>query len=178
MKKPDDGKPNRKSARLGCGCLMSPFLLLVVLGFGTPFYNNSRMSRLERNFAGLSHPASSQFLRREKFIGLIGNGNHCDFVVAELRSYSKTGQIRSAYAASRLAVPNDADDDSQGTKGGTQPVELEFLPSPLPKGYRWKYHGVFDWNLSALAGQHLYVVIMHNSGENDSWDSLCDWRCL
>lgn len=179
MKNPDDGTPNRKSTLLGCGCLLSPFLLILGLFLLTPIYNNFRLQRFERNFAALPHPTPSQFIKRQKAMGLIaGNGNHCDFFVAELRSHSQDQQkIRDFYNSARVAVPNCAEDDSQDVKDGTQAVEIEFLPSPLPPNYRWKYHHVDEWNLSNLVRRkNLYVVLIRNSG-TDGWVSMCDIRC-
>lgn len=179
MKNPDDGAPNRKSTLLGCGCLLSPFLLLFGLFLLTPLYNNFRLLKLEQNFAAMSHLPLSKFVARTKDVGLFGNGNHCDFFVAELRSFSGSpNAARKFYESIRVAVPNNADEDFQGVKDGTQPVEIIFLPSPLPANYRWKYHYNDTWDLSHLAGQkYLYIVLILNSGESYSWESWCDSRC-
>ncbi len=151
---------------------LSPFLL-------TPLYNNLRLSAFERRFASLTHIPDSEFIARTQDIGLFGNGNHCDFFVAELRSSPRSqNAVRRFYESTRVAVPNSANDDFQDVKNGTQPVEIRFLPSPLPANYRWKYHYNEPWDLARLAGRkHLYIVLLLNSGENNSWDSACDLRC-
>ncbi|MBW3637700.1 MAG: hypothetical protein KY445_14740 [Armatimonadetes bacterium] len=178
MKNRGDGARNSKSALLGCGCLLSPFLLLFVLVFGTTLYNNFRLWNFERNFAAISHPPQTKFIARTKEVGLFGNGNHCDFLVAEVRSFiGSPNAVRNFYKSTRIAVPNDLDDGSQGVQDGTQPVEIVLLPSPLPKNYRWKYH-INEIDLSSTAGQKdLYVVLIANYGESYSWDSMCDFRC-
>lgn len=111
MKNSDDGAPNRKCTVLGCGCLLSPFLLLLLLIVGSTGYNNFRLWRFEQHFAALSHPPQSKFIERKKAVGLFGNGNHCDFFVAELRSFSGSQHnIRNFYHPIRIIVPNRADD--------------------------------------------------------------------
>ena len=80
------------------------------------------------------------------------------------------------YQATRVAVPNDQDDDSSDVKNGMQPVEIKVLPSPLPANYHLSV-GYSKWHLGSLAGQKgLYTIEVANSGENDSWDALLDWR--
>lgn len=179
MRNPDDGTPNRKSTLWGWGCLLSPFLLILGLFLLTPLYNNFRLRQFERNFAAMAHPPQSKFVARTQEVGLFGNGNHCDFFVAELRSSSSSqNTIRKFYQSTRVAVPNSVDEDFQGVKNGSQPVEIEFLPSPLPANYRWNYHYNEPWNLSHLAGQkNLYIVLILNSGASYGWESWCDLRC-
>ncbi len=179
MKKPDDGASNRKSTLLRCGCLLSPFLLLLLLFVGTTLYNNFRLWRFERNFAALSHPPQSKFVARTNEVGLFGNGNHCDFLVAEVRSFTGSRKaVRNFYRSTRIAVPNSADDESQDVKNGAQSVEINFLASPLPSNYRWKFSFAEEIDLSFAKGQkNLYVVFINNSGESNSWETLCDARC-
>lgn len=135
-------------------------------------FNSFRLWRLERDFAALAHPVESKFLKRQKMVGLVaGNGNHCDFFVAELHSHDGNQQkTREFYRSIRVAVPNH--DAYQESENGTQATEIELLPSPLPPKYHWRYHHVDPWDLSALAGRkNLYIVLIHNSGESWAWDS-------
>jgi hypothetical protein len=135
--------------------------------------------QFERRFGAISHPPQSKLVARTHEIGLFGNGNHCDFLVAEVRSFNGSSNgVRNFYRKTRVAVPNRADNGYSDVKNGTQPVETEFLRSPLPKNYRWKFSFAKPIDLSASSGRkNLYVVFINNSGENNSWDSMFCLGC-
>ncbi len=138
--------------------------------------NDYKLARFQSNLVSLPHPATSRLVAQHGKIGNFGNGNHIDYWAVEVRSCPNPRAMPRFYQAMRVPVPNYQRNDYDGVKNGTQPVEITVLPSPLPANYHLSA-GYSKWNLGNLAGQNgLYTVEIVNSGENDSWGSLFDWR--
>ena len=150
----------------------------VALCAGSVLFHNVELAQLQNRVGGLRHPARSQFGARYGTIGNRGNGNHLDYWAAELRASSlPRNSIERNYTGQRVAVPHAEDEPSSDVKNGTQPVEIEFLPSPLPAHYHIQNGGLDSWDVSRFAGQRgLYVVEIVNFGGNDGADTFFDWR--
>jgi len=150
-----------KGAYLVCfGLILLPVLPFIVV----TKLNDWRLNQLETEFVALSHPPASDFVARYKTISTFGNVNRVDFAVMELRAKTGKGQIAEFYKGKAVWVPSRADEDYQRIKNGRQPVEITFLPSPLPANYSVK-----SWDLNFAAGRKgLYLVQIINYGEN--WD--------
>jgi hypothetical protein len=163
-----------KPAYFGCfGLVLLPILPFIVV----TQLNNWRLNQLESEFAALSHPPNSKYVARFNDIGNFGNGNHLDFLVTELRVKTGDGQIGEFYKGKTVPIPNAADDDFQRVKDGRQPLDIIFLPSPLPANYEIKHGYAKPWNLNFAAGQkNLYVVGVWNTGESNSFGSMFDLR--
>jgi hypothetical protein len=63
------------------------------------------LSREAAAFRTLKHPAGTSRISLKQYLGLyLGNGNHCDYFVGELRRYSGEPQaIRDFYSGLRVA---------------------------------------------------------------------------
>lgn len=144
---------------------------------GTVEVHNWQLSQLQNRIGALTHPSGSSFMARHGKIDNFGNGNHLDFWAVELRSSTSRAAVQKAYRGVRVRVPNSNDDAFSDVKNGTQPIEIAFLPSPLPANYRVKVGDNTQWNLKQFAGKRgLYTIEVVNPGENDNLATLFDWR--
>lgn len=92
----------RTSKFIGCSAI-----IFVVLGgvfyflWSQLFIHDWFLSRFAHSYAAISHPPDTRHIRTYKDVGLlIGNGNHIDLFVGELRSYRGTrSKIVSWYAS-------------------------------------------------------------------------------
>jgi hypothetical protein len=155
-----------KRTFIGCfGMLLLPIIPFIVV----TKLNSWRLNQLEADFSTLSHPSSSELVARYKAISTFGNANRVDFVVTELRAKTREGQIAEFYKGKTVWGPSRADEDYQQIKNGRQPVDINFLPSPLPANYHVDMGHKGDWNLNFAAGRKgLYLVQIINYGDN--WD--------
>ncbi len=158
-------------------------LALVLVLLAAPFVgavglHNWQLSRLQESVGALSHPAGSSLVARHGDIDNFGNGNHLDYWAVELRSFSGSRAVlQKGYRGLRVPVPNSDDDDFTDVKNGTQPVEIEFLPSPLPRNFHVRGGDNHAWNLARFAGKRgLYIVQVVNSGQMNG--TIFDWRSL
>ncbi len=146
--------------------IVSLILLLFLMFFVViPQIYNREYVQFQADFALISHPPNSKYVARFSDMGLFGNGHSVDFLVSELRVKTGEGQISEFYKDKTVPVPNAEDDDYQRVKNGRQPLNVLFLPSPLPPNYRIEYGYSKIWNLNFAAGRkNLYIVEVCNWG--------------
>ncbi|MDQ3814525.1 MAG: hypothetical protein M3347_11310 [Armatimonadota bacterium] len=156
----------------GCIAALVVLALLISPFFIHPLLNNRRLRQVENSFAQLKHPAQSTLVRRVSDVGLlIGNSNHCDFFVGELRSYTGTQQqILNFYKRSQTwhSLP----DTGQAGKHIVF-VSQGVIPKSahLPYGYQKSE----DWSItSQMKRQQLYLVYFLDVGVMNAG---CDLRC-
>jgi hypothetical protein len=132
--------------------------------------------QLQRSIATLSNPPNTKLIASAKDIGLlVGNGNHCDYFVAQLRSYPasiSSKQIQEFYKNTKIWNPlsrqletisigiiKDGKIESNEDWTGTGPFLQEYFQRNLPK---------------KLTNQHLYFVLFLDGG----YGTACDIRCM
>jgi hypothetical protein len=175
-----DSKSSRRSCITALIVALSPFLLLGLIIGGlfvvSSRYNDRQLAQLSTSFSRLTHPQGSRLIATRNEVGQWGNGDHCDLLVAELRSAGGNRQaILNSYRTQRIPVPNDK---NTMEPDGKQSVEVEFLPSPLPQNYKSDRYYAKGWDFSRLTGaRNLYVVLIINTGDNNAWNTTCDLRC-
>ncbi len=71
------------------------------------YLNNYRLSQFENGLSQVNHPQGSKLLARRSAVGLlIGNSNHCDYFVGEIRSCDlPREQIQKYYADLSIINP-------------------------------------------------------------------------
>ena len=76
-----------------CAILLFPFARDVLL-------HDYALYRYSQDFNQVRHPADTNLVSSKKYLGLIsGNGNHCNYFIGELRSYTgDPAQIAAFYA--------------------------------------------------------------------------------
>lgn len=157
--------------RLALAFLLGPTLLLLTL-LAALFVLDAKtkdwqLVQLQNDIGALQHPPGSRFVARHGLSGdeLFGNGHHFDFWAVELRSFSGSrAALQGSYEGLRVPVPSDDDYYTPGVKDGTQPVEIEFLPSPLPANFHLPMGASNRWNLARCVGRRqLYLVQVVNS---------------
>jgi hypothetical protein len=83
-------------------------LLLVVPAYFLVFSHDLYLQQLNRSLAGINHPLDTKLISSSKDLGLlVGNSNHCDYFVAELRNYNNLSpkQIETFYKDTKIWNP-------------------------------------------------------------------------
>ena len=157
---------------IGCGCAV---LFLLALPFvGHSLINDFKLHHFRASFARLPHPPGTTLVRRVSDVGLLaGNGNHCDFFVGELRTYTGSeDSIVRFYSPKSVWSPNsnapEALDSIIFLEGEEIPgVERDYLPTD--------HQDISAWSLPrSRRGEKLYIVYRLDSGV---FNSGCDIRC-
>jgi hypothetical protein len=92
--------------------------------------HNRKLNRMFASLKLLEHPADTEHVLDRKNVGLlIGNGNHCDYFVAELRKYNGDREVvLEWYEDETITGPNRKDFDvrvlflSEGAFVGDKPM--------------------------------------------------------
>ncbi len=84
--------------------------VLILCGLGSYeayFKDDFTLSRVAKSFQELRHPAGSRLIARSKNLGLLlGNGNHCDYFVGELRTSTLSqSEIEDFYEGETVLNP-------------------------------------------------------------------------
>lgn len=75
------------------GCFLCTLLL-----FGDAVSHDLTLRAHEAEFKAMAHPPDTTLVARKSRVGLLaGNGNHCDYFVGELRTYSGPQEAISAF---------------------------------------------------------------------------------
>ncbi len=174
MNRDNDKKESPKALKVflyAGGGVFLLFVLFVVffagcIGVGR-LSNNIGLQKLSAQFESISHPVNSKPLERMTDIGILaGNGNHCDFIVAELRKYEGSrDDIEQAYADQ--TVPGF-------TPGYNAYVELYFAEDEYTDVWPLR-----QWRekLDGNNGEKRYIVFVlktHQSFFMSSWDLRCN----
>lgn len=66
-------------------CLFfSPVIFFRIIGLPDYFRNNEELKSFAKSFYDYPLPKNSQVQQRTSYVTLLGNGNHCDFVVEQV----------------------------------------------------------------------------------------------
>lgn len=124
--------------------------------------HEQKLWRLEGSFRDVTHPAATALVTKRSRVGLLlGNGNHCDSFVGELRRTALSKElIREAYAPQRSRGVEVAFFD--------EPSSIEYVP--------YDFQSLQGWGVTAPAapGERYYFAYEYLGGEDAAGD---DWRC-
>ena len=135
--------------------------------------HNRKLERMKEAFSSLRHPAGTARITLKKKVGLLsGNGNHCDYFVGELRSYSgDTNAVGEWYKGLKVKGPDGSlyGLDVLFLKDGdfTDPDAGWRLPYCCDEPSEWGYE-TESWR------KDFYIVFCFLGGFEESGG---DWRC-
>jgi hypothetical protein len=142
---------------------------LLVIFF--PFISSDlSLAEFNRQFQKLQHPAGTTPVARFDKVGLIaGDGNHCDYLVGELREYSGQPDVIEQFYADEVLYEG-------------LPVELVFIenrtilePELEYSSRYWVLNELYNWSVD-LSQTHndLYFVYIFSVGHYPMWDLRCN----
>jgi len=106
--------------------------------------NDWKQNGLVTNFRSIKHPHGTIMVAEREAMGLFGNGNHCDFFVGQIRTYTGTNKdLKLAYSA--LA----------------DPLQIRFIDDPEMKIFEGiPFGNLADWgiDITFLETHKIYVV--------------------
>ena len=147
-------------------------LLLTCVVMPLPIYkdylvHDYKLYREARAFNQLEHPAGSSRIAFQKYLGLyVGNSNHCDYFVGELRQYTGDSQANESFYADKVV-------DGLGVsvaiaRNGDLLGELRQSDMPF------QFDNLPVWSTSfAPARDHLYLVYIFDINFDSGWDIRC-----
>jgi hypothetical protein len=136
--------------------------------------HNRALVRVRAEYPRITHPINSSALVSFSDVGLLGgaNGNHCDYLVGEIReSDDSPEQIKAHYAP--FSFPMLDPTTSQWATGEPVPVTVEF-PGAADSGIL--RYDIPEILRKARAQQHkktLYVVYILDGGYEPNLDLRC-----
>jgi hypothetical protein len=141
-----------------------------------PYIRDNRLlGRVRTEYAGVQHPASSSALESFSRLGIAagGNGNHCDYLVGEIREGDDSpDQIKAHYSA--FSFPMLDPQNSQWATGEPVSLTVEFPGSPEDTGVlRWDIPDALAKARAKQRKKTLYVVYLLDGG----YEPNGDWRC-
>jgi len=142
--------------------------------------HDRQLDGMQAAIHALPHPRGSRRVDSLGGIGTYGDGYPYEMWAFEVRSFSgSTASLMKAYKGLRVAVPNPNLPGGTSVRSGTQDVEIEVLPSPLPSDYFIPVGAATGCRLWDYAGQkNLYLVKVINDGDPNKPDAKLDWwRC-
>lgn len=151
----------RRAARYGCLtavslCVGTCVGTCIVPAVQDRMLNTRLLAEMEESLRAIAHPDGTESVKVEKAVGLlIGCGNHRDFFVGELRTFSgNRDEIRAFYAG--ITIHNPVSDAAQA-------VEVAFVePDGKLDGYLPDcYDRISGWDLSReQQGEPMYLVFI------------------
>ena len=161
-------RDHRKTILLWVGFII--LLVCVVVPF--PIYKDYLVHdyKLEREawaFKQLEHPPGTSRIAFQKYLDLyVGNSNHCDYFVGELRQYTGDSQAIESFYADKVV-------DGLGVsvaiaRNGDLLEELQQSDMPF------QFDNLPVWSTSsAPARDHLYLVYIFDINFDPGWDIRC-----
>ena len=135
------------------GCVIS--LVLAVLGCGLAawapmLYNNWQLGRFAQNLYDYPLPPQTQVVSRHAEVGLMGNGNHCDYIVRQAMLTSlEPAAIEAYYEDVRLpAVNNHNEGLIKEAQGRPLPVSVTIGNAASIDATRTLTVSLFDYGYS------------------------------
>ncbi|MFC1856902.1 hypothetical protein ACFL9U_02615 [Thermodesulfobacteriota bacterium] len=153
--------------------IAASIIILLLLTAGCPMsrdpiINSWKLWKFESSFVSLFHPKGTSRLALKSKVGLLsGNGNHCDFFVGELRTYSSEKEkIKNDYAGTLILNP---------ISGRRQNIDILFIDDGIIPETRLPYDfdNLAGWNLpSDEKLKPMYLLYVFNS-----YEANADVRC-
>lgn len=154
--------------------------LLVAPSVWAVRFHDGQLSRMQAQVAVAPHPRGSTLVARRCGLATWGSGILFRYWTFELRSLSGSpATLDKAYRGLRVRVPSSGLYPNPGVTNGTQAVDIEVLPSPLPRNYFIPIGMTTGCRLGKFAGRrNLYLVKVVSSGDSNSLAARLDWwRC-
>jgi hypothetical protein len=140
------------SCSILCAAFLFPFVKDSLL-HDYAFYQETQA------FRRLKHPAGTSLVSSKKFLGLyLGNGNHCDYFLGELRRYSSDEQTIKAFYAGRTSADPEVgimfleNGEFPDNAWNWMPYKFDSLSTWLdtPDEPRDHLYLIYDWGIISL----------------------------
>jgi len=123
------------------GCLVMlvvPISFCILLIWLPQVYNNHQLSRFANNLFNYPLPPQTEVISQYAEVGLMGNGNHCDFKATQtMRTQLTVDQIETYYGEVLLPPVNMHNDGkSQAFQGKPLSIFVDFDNSVLIDGWQ------------------------------------------
>jgi hypothetical protein len=162
-----------KRALLGCLLLV----LAVAVGMcSRPYIRDNRLlGRARAEYSHVTHPASSLALASFSQLGIAagGNGNHCDYLVGEIRESEHAPEnVKTHYSAFHFPMLDPQ--NSQWASGEDVLITVEFPGISEDSGIlRYDIPELVKKARAQQRKKTLYVVYLLDGG----YEPNGDWRC-
>lgn len=150
-----------------CGCLFILIVIAAVLMWLPRIYHDMNLSSFNKSFKSLKHPANTSLIKHHKEVGLlIGNSDHIDYFIGELRSYSGTkNDIKKFYRSQTIQNP---------ITDKRQKVELVFIDKSKPTDINIKLPypvlNIADDLKQKHDQNYYYIIYVIDAGYDVSFD--------
>ena len=141
---------------LGCVVtLIVPIAFCALLVWIPQLYNSWQLNRFAGNLFNYPLPPQSEVISRHAEVGLMGNGNHCDFVAIQtMRSRLTVNEIEAYYDEVSIPPVNMKNVSLEPEfRGGPRPIFVDFDSSVLED--RWQRLTIRVWDYGYGAGLDL-----------------------
>jgi hypothetical protein len=160
-------------ARAPLGCLL---LIVAVIGSCSVPYilHNRALSHVAADYARITHPKSSSAVEGFSKLGIAagGDGNHCDYLVGEIRESDDPPERITAHYSRFSFPPLDAHSGQWAPREAIR-ASVEFPDSPDDTVLRWDIPDALAQARAKKRKYTLYVVYLLDGG----YDPNGDWRC-
>ena len=151
------------------------FVVAIGMCSGPYIRDNRLLARVRAQYSRVTHPPSSSVLASFSDVGLMagGNGNHCDYLVGEIReSDDSSQQIKAHYSVFRFPMLDPQ--TSQWSAGQDVRVTVEFPGTSEDSGIlRYDIPELVRKARAQQRKRTLYVVYVLDGG----YEPNGDWRC-
>lgn len=135
------------------------------------FLNNYRLYQFNKEFKRVGHPVESKLLSRRSAVGLlVGNSNHCDYFVGEIRSSNLSEEAIEKYYADSV-VKSPINESLVG-------VDIHFVRTGTFSGQGmlpYEYENLSQWDLESNIQNQTETVYLLSTFFN--WFANADMRC-
>jgi hypothetical protein len=141
--------------RNAVGCLMTlitPIAFCALLLWLPQLYNNWQLSRFANNLFDYPLPPQTEVISRHVEVGLMGNGNHCDFVATQIMRTKLAAEEIEAYYNKVLLPPvnNHNEGIAEPFQGSPIPIFIDFENSALEDGWQYFSIELFDFGYAPV----------------------------
>ena len=137
--------------------------------------HNRALTRVGAEYARITHPAASSALDSFSQVGIAagGNGNHCDYLVGEIRESDEPPERIKAHYSTFGFPPLDPQ-NSQWATGEPVSLTVEFPGSPADTGVlRWDIPDALPKARAKQRKKTLYIVYLLDGGYEPNGDFRC-----
>jgi hypothetical protein len=121
--------------------------------------NSWKLSKMETEFDKLDHPPGTVLLAQRSKVGVFGNGNHCDFFVGQIRSYSCSKDLVEEFY-------------ERESKKRRSYVEVLFIDDEKTDFLCCYFSRLSDWGISQKPDHNMYLVKLFRN-ESPNGDMRC-----
>lgn len=116
----------KKSLLRGLGIVLIvlgvPALLCTIMFWIPQIFTNAKLDAFADQLFDYPLPEQTRLVSKDKFVGLTGNGNHCDYIASQVVETTLPLEAISRYYADVLFLPPGGRNDGLGPDYQTAPI--------------------------------------------------------